>query len=717
MSPHVHIHCLCFVCPLQADRQAQYAALSASGVSAAVPAAPVAVHVPNIAAFPVPDQWVRPAFLPATPPPPPAPQQEESPAENSGTHDEERGGAPDDVNSASASSPADADGATKEGTGDAMEVEGEGEEAGKIDGKEGEKEPVAPATREPMQEEEEGEEVAPKSRGDDGKQKPTAAVVDAEGSEGKEVAKEEKKGDDMDEEEEDDKEEKDDEEEDEEVRAAREKAEQEKESARKESEEAEAVAAATNAAAKAKAEAEVAKQAEALKQAAAARKAEVEEKAVEARTRGLRVNAILERLRKDADARKQTGRYAPPNQQRYSQRALMEAGGAARGRRRGGGRGVSAVVAVPRLRDRSRGDGDKGRDGSGAPGDAPEGGVEGSVEEAGTDWPLLGQRRLKRQLDRTRRCAALARGPGPGQRLSSIFVASQDALERSKVGGGVGWLEAKLARMRKIEDGEWRTWQRRVAEEQASNPGEAAGPSLPFGFVPRLAHRALGAYAIVRTLSRPFRLTPAPTVAFLRAMSLKLRTPLLDAAHYELLRRVCCLLKGRSGGWSKGSSAQKELDWRYLDEVRARGGTRGVAVYIGRARAYIMWLFLLFWVCFHVDVPWRALWRSKRWRYFCPWWGKMIILYIACSNGEFRTWLGCPYSFQRLAFFHAQPCGLPRPSRAFAVRLKRNCLDMCPLRRLLTVPINVQYMSWCARLMRCVYCTLVFFYFMFFFVL
>ena len=135
------------------------------------------------------------------------------------------------------------------------------------------------------------------------------------------------------------------------------------------------------------------------------------------------------------------------------------------------------------------------------------------------EWPPLGQRRLKERLDCAKRHAAIAQGRDPGPRLDTLL--RQDA-SQAKTGGD--WLETKLARMRKVEDGEWKAWQSRVVEEQEAHPGEAAGPPLPFGFVPRLAHRTLGAYAMVRTFSRPCRLTPATSIAFLRAMACLLYT-------------------------------------------------------------------------------------------------------------------------------------------------------------------------------------------------
>ncbi|CAN0415727.1 unnamed protein product, partial [Hapterophycus canaliculatus] len=193
--------------------------------------------------------------------------------------------------------------------------------------------------------------------------------------------------------------------------------------------------------------------------------------------------------------------------------------------------------------------------------------------EDGAHWPPLGQRRLKRRLECAKRHAAAAQKPGgAGVRLTTLLrletqAAAPAAAPAAHGTGTGGWLDSKVARMRKAEGEEWAAWHRRVVEEENSNPAESAGPPLPFGFIPRLAHRALGAYALVRTFSRPLRLTPASSVSFLRALSLRLRTPLLDAIHCELLRRVSCLLRGRTGSWAKGSSAQRELDWQYLDHV------------------------------------------------------------------------------------------------------------------------------------------------------
>lgn len=314
----------------------------------------------------------------------------------------------------------------------------------------------------------------------------------------------------------------------------------------------------SNADAEAKSNAEESKaKAEEEAKAKAEAKARAAETIAEKRARRLRVSLILRRLRQDVNQRRGTARYTPS----ANPFSASWPGGASSGRGAAG-----AIIAVPGLRD--SGSGRVGvsfsaeTSGGGRSGDGDASTTVGS--RGGTGWPPLGARRIKPVLDRARRLAALGRGPGPVLRLSS-FAAEKRKLEGKGIGG---WLEAKLARMRKVEDGEWKAWHQRVSEEASSSPGEAAGPLLPYGFAPRLAHRALGAYSLVRTMSRPLRLTPASSVAFLRAMSLKLRTPLLDAMHCELLRRVFCLLKGRAGTWSKGTSAQRELDWKYLDQVK-----------------------------------------------------------------------------------------------------------------------------------------------------
>lgn len=303
----------------------------------------------------------------------------------------------------------------------------------------------------------------------------------------------------------------------------------------------------------------------------AAKKVEAERKAVaiaeaaaEKRVRRLRVSLVLNRLKEDAEDRRKSGRYVPPQ----GGAAVLQFHGA--GSAAGGGgsaaQGKGDTITVPCLRDRGDKKKTKGRADAGGGGIGPS---ESSMDADSPDWPPLGQRRLKRRLDCATRHAALARHPGGrrGLRLSTVLQTDVRSQEVKATSGG-GWLEAKLGRMRKVEQGEWAAWQQRIEEEETANPDEAAGPPLPFGFVPRLAHRALGAYALVRAFSRPFRLTPASGVAFLRALSLRLRTPLLDAIHCELLRRVFCLLKGRAGGWAKSTNAQKELDWKYLDQVQ-----------------------------------------------------------------------------------------------------------------------------------------------------
>lgn len=368
-----------------------------------------------------------------------------------------------------------------------------------------------------------------------------------------------------------------------------------------------AAAAATAASAKAKAEA----QAEASKKAREeATAVDTAQKEAEKRVRRLRVSLILKRLRDAADGRRKAGRYTPQssrNRQPLSPAAVEKEASTVR---RGPG---GSIIAVPGLRDRSRppsprrrrqnGDGstDRGRDGvadndtgrEGADADAAAVGSDAAVDQsaggAGSDagtgektgkptsekretreWspPLLGKRRLTHRIECAKRLAAMSRGGGPSARLKTLLI-GQSASAADKRLSKACWLDTKLARMHKTEGGEWKEWQCRVGSEGTTNPGQAAGPILPFGFVPRLAHRALGAYALVRTFSRPLRLSPASSIAFLRALSLKLRTPLLDAVHCQLLRRVCCLLRGRAGGWAKGSSAQRELDWKYMDEVSA----------------------------------------------------------------------------------------------------------------------------------------------------
>ncbi|CAN0285875.1 unnamed protein product, partial [Discosporangium mesarthrocarpum] len=72
-----------------------------------------------------------------------------------------------------------------------------------------------------------------------------------------------------------------------------------------------------------------------------------------------------------------------------------------------------------------------------------------------------------------------------------------------------------------------------------------------------------------KTNSLPLRLSPCSAVAFLRALSVRLRTPLLDDIHCELLKRLTPNLRGRGPkvSWSRSKEAYKELDWKYLDQV------------------------------------------------------------------------------------------------------------------------------------------------------
>lgn len=527
-------------------------------------AAPGPIRIPSIPPFPAPENWVRPAFLPPTPPPspppsPPPPVAAAAPAVDDagpggdGGSGQEKAAAADGKSAASSPSQlADASSTPAAGTGggdggggaDDMDVEeqhqhqqegsaapespptgGKKADSPAADGKE---KAVAPQGADWLRKDGNQEKDAePRSRQGDpeqgveeekcgekeGDQDPKEAAGGGKPRQDQDHGVEEEKGGEKESGE------------GTEAAAARKRAE---EAARKEAEAEEA-----------------AQKEEALKKAEAEAKAAAAEAAAEKRVRRLRVSLILKRLKEDAEERRRSGRYAPPP---------GEAGGSA----------DPGVLAVPRLRDDRSKKRSAGGGGGGGSGPADSGG------EA-THWPPLGQRRLKRRLECAERHATLAKQqPDGGRVLRLNTVLQAEALcgaPRPAAGGG-GWLETKLARMRKVEDGEWADWHRQVAEEAAANPGEAAGPPLPFGFVPRLAHRALGAYALVRTLSRPLRLTPASSVAFLRALALRLRTPLLDAVHCELLRRVLCLLKGRTGTWAKSTGAQRELDWKYLDQVR-----------------------------------------------------------------------------------------------------------------------------------------------------
>lgn len=343
--------------------------------------------------------------------------------------------------------------------------------------------------------------------------------------------------------------------------------EKEKEKEKESEEDQEAAAAARRAEelAQKEAQAEAARKQEATKKAEAERKAvAAAETAAEKRVRRLRVSLVLNRLKEDAADRRKSGRLVPPQGRaaalQFHGAGSAAGGGGSAGKRKGG------VITVPCLRDRDGKKEKKAREGADGGGSGP---VESSGDAESLDWLPLGQRRLKRRLDCAAKHAVLARQPGGrrGLRLATMLQTDVRS-EEVKAASGGGWLEARLARMRKSEDGEWAAWQERIGEEGTANPDEVAGPPLPFGFIPRLAHRALGAYALIRAFSKPFRLTPASSVAFLRALSLRLRTPLLDAIHCELLRRVFCLLKGRAGGWAKSTNAQRELDWKYLDQVR-----------------------------------------------------------------------------------------------------------------------------------------------------
>lgn len=488
------------------------------------------IRIPSIPPFPAPERWVRPAFLAPTPPPsppppevPPSPKDAAAPLDDAGLQGDGRQGQDGAAGAATVSSgtrkpPASGAGG---GAGDLMDVEGEGEE----------QRPPSQAT---------GETGASGAAGKDGAQEKDKEASGWEKDQGVEEEKGGEKDQGVEEEKGSEKEKES--EEDPEAAAAR----RMEELARKE------------------AQADAARKKEAAEKAEAERKAVASaEAAAEKRVRRLRVSLVLNRLKEEAEDRRKSGRYVPP---RGGAAALqLRGGGSSAGGQGSADQGNGEIVTIPCLRD--RGDkkeakrcGDAGGGGSGP--------AESSGEAESPDWPPLGRRRLKRRLDCATRHAESSRQPGGrrGPRLATVLQAEVRS-EEVKAASGGGWLEAKMARMRKIEVGEWAAWQQRIAEEGTANPDEAAGPPLPFGFVPRLAHRALGAYALIRAFSRPFRLTPASSVAFLRALSLRLRTPLLDAIHCELLRRVFCLLKGRAGGWAKSTNAQRELDWKYLDQV------------------------------------------------------------------------------------------------------------------------------------------------------
>ncbi|CAM9422977.1 unnamed protein product [Ectocarpus sp. 12 AP-2014] len=486
------------------------------GVS--VPTAEV-TRIPSMPAFPAPERWTRPVFLPPTPPPspPPEPEMPEPPV---AAPPELDGG---DVQAQEAAPAASGDSSSGPGAAagsgaDAMDVDEEARRDGTVGSGDSRKQSSSSDTAE-----------AGRSGGDGGaSEKKGEAAEERSQSEdgGRDRGVEEGKGGEREESDE----------------ATRGKAQEEKELAERE--------------AASKAEADAKRKARAA--------------AAEKRARRLRVSLVLKRLRQDAEERKRSGRLVQPR------------GGGA-----GAGAGAAAalddpawaaeedpfqeqepVIAVPRLRGpegkKAKARWDAGGSAEGA------GGGPAEMDAGASGCPPLGQRRLQRRLGCARRHAALAQHPGgAGLRLSTLLKADAPAEDSSRGGcaGGSSWLGTRLARMRRVEGEEWAAWQRRVGEEEASNPGEAAGPPLPFGFVPRLVHRALGAYALIRTFSRPFRLTPASSVSFLRALSLRLRTPLLDAIHCELLRRVLCLLRGRSGNWAKSSAAQQELDWKYLDQV------------------------------------------------------------------------------------------------------------------------------------------------------
>lgn len=481
---------------------------------------PVSIRIPIIPPFPAPEQWVRPAFLPPTPPPSPPPPEVPPSSKDAAVPLDDAGSQGDGGQAGQA----EVAGTATVSSGAPKPVSGAGGAAGDLmDVEEGEDEQRPPSRR-----------AGETGTSSDAVEKDDAQAKDKEAFERqKDQGVEEEKGRDKEESEKDP-----------EAAAARRK----EELARKE------------------AQAEAARKKEAAEKAEAERKAVASaEAAAERRVRRLRVSLVLNRLKEEAEDRRRSGRYVPP--QRGAAALQHHCAGSSAGEQGSAGQGKGEIITIPCLRDR----GDKkekikcGDAGGGSGGSSP---AESSRGAESPDWPPLGRRRLKRRLDCATRHAESAGQPGGrrGPRLATVLQTEMRS-EEVKAASGGSWLEAKLARMRKIEVGEWAAWQQRLEEEGAANPDEAAGPPLPFGFVPRLAHRALGAYALIRAFSRPFRLTPASSVAFLRALSLRLRTPLLDAIHCELLRRVFCLLKGRAGGWAKSTNAQRELDWKYLDQV------------------------------------------------------------------------------------------------------------------------------------------------------
>ncbi|CAM9106805.1 unnamed protein product, partial [Phaeothamnion confervicola] len=114
---------------------------------------------------------------------------------------------------------------------------------------------------------------------------------------------------------------------------------------------------------------------------------------------------------------------------------------------------------------------------------------------------------------------------------------------------------------RAYELGEWREWCDRTMGEGRS--ADVAGLPLPPGLSPRLAGRALGAYSLLRTLSRNLHLAPFHPYAFLRALALDIPTPLVDEVHLALVR----VLGGPHSHRVHHVEARSLFDWRFLDTV------------------------------------------------------------------------------------------------------------------------------------------------------
>lgn len=115
--------------------------------------------------------------------------------------------------------------------------------------------------------------------------------------------------------------------------------------------------------------------------------------------------------------------------------------------------------------------------------------------------------------------------------------------------------------------------------QRLRGPNHLVFSVLPYNFPPELSVQALSIYAVLRTMSLTLLVSPFTPVAFLRALSLRMPSSLLNEIHEALLRLLFANLQEKSLDTKKGKivapfSVDKPLfpglerrNWRYIDEM------------------------------------------------------------------------------------------------------------------------------------------------------